>query len=82
MDDPWTRKSAKQAAAPLYWIAALGGLGLLLGRSPERGHRHFWAITIIGILVDAVIVAVCVYAFLDCLHYLLSTTPCQRMGTC
>ena len=82
MNDPWTRESAKQAAAPLYGLAALGALGLLLGRSPDRGHRHFWALTIIGILVNAAIVAVCVYVLVDLVQYLLATTPCQRMGTC
>ena len=63
-------------------MAALGALGLLLGRSPNREDPHFWALTIIGILVNAVIVAVCVYTFIDLVQYLLSTTPCQRMGTC
>ena len=82
MDDRSSRDSAKQSAAPLYGLAALGLLGLILGRGADPDHPHFWALTIVAILVNGFIAAVCIYATIDLVHYLMSTTPCQRMGTC
>lgn len=82
MHGPRTRDSSGRPEAPLYALAALGMLGVLLGRSAEPDHPHFWALTIIGILVNAAIVAVCVYGLIQIVPYLMSTSGCQQMGSC
>ncbi|HET6914661.1 MAG TPA: hypothetical protein VFH56_01075 [Acidimicrobiales bacterium] len=82
MDDSRARDSSGRPEAPLYAAAALGMLGVLLGRSTDPDHPHFWALTIISILVNAAIVAVCVYALIQIVPYLMSTSGCQQMGSC
>jgi len=82
MGDSWTRDSARHASNPLMGLAALGALGATLGRPPRRHHPHFWALTVVALVVNLIIVAVCIYALIDLWNYFHSTTPCMRMGTC
>ena len=82
MEDFRTRKPDGRPEAPLYALAALGALGVLLGRSTDPDHPHFWALTITAILVNAAIVAVCVYGLIEIVPYLMSSSSCQQMGSC
>ncbi|HUE59279.1 MAG TPA: hypothetical protein VMO88_06820 [Acidimicrobiales bacterium] len=82
MDDRWTRNPARLASNPLIDLAALGALGATLGRPPRRDHPRFWALTVVALVVNLVIVAVCIYALIELWNYFHSTTPCMRMGTC
>lgn len=50
--------------------------------SNHNSDEPSWTRLILSILVPLAVAALCTWGLVLVIGYLMSTTPCQRMGTC
>ena len=48
----------------------------------QKNDVPSWTRLILSILVPLAVAALAAWAFVVVVSYIMSTTPCQRMGTC